>query len=575
MQTKAQVGKLLVAAVIFVFGIAAGALLIYWHQAGARTTMTPSPTSEVQMAPGNASGQGGSMENMPGMDQGKEKGQRKILYWYDAMNPGHHYDKPGKAPDGMDLVPKYAGEEAGAVSMQDMAPGSVMLNSAMQQLIGVRYTEVRRAHMERTVRTVGLLQMNDEKISRIHVKIAGWIQKVYLNFVGKLVKEGQPLFTLYSPDLVSTEQEYLIALKGQEYMSKAPYTDAATGANALLDATRQRLQLWDITDAQISDLEKTGKVSQVMTLYSPTNGFVMTRNAFEQTYVTPETELYDIADLSTIWVYVDIFEYEAPYVHVGQPASMQLSYFPGKTYRGKVTYVYPTLDPKTRTIKARLEFPNPNYELKPDMYADVQLKVDYGVQTLVPSEAVLNSGTRQIVFIAKADGYFEPREIKVGKQFDDQYEVLAGLKPGEKIVASGNFLIDSESQLQAALGSFTPPPTPAPTAGTPQPQAQIQFSTEPSPPAKGTNTFRVRLTDVQGAGIAGAAVQVTFFMPGMPSMGMPPMRIESNLSDGGEGHYQGSGGLPSGGTWQVTVVARRDGQTIATQRLAVTATGGM
>ena len=332
-----------------------------------------------------------------------------------------------------------------------MTPGTVVLDAATQQKIGVTYATVRRARLNRTIDTVGLVQMDEEKISRVHVKIAGWINKVYLNYVGKLVKKGQPLFTLYSPDLVATEQEYLIAHKGQQYLSKAPYSDASAGAESLLNATRDRLRLWDISDAQIRNLEATGKAERDMTLHSPIDGFVMTRNAYEQTYVTPETDLYDIADLSTIWVYVDIFEYEAPFVHVGQAAQMQLSYQPGKTYRGKVTYVYPTLDPKTRTIKVRLEFPNPGYELKPDMYADVQLNVDYGTQTLVPSEAVLNSGTRQVVFIAKPNGYFEPRDIKIGDQFDGQTVVLAGLKPGEKIVASGNFLIDSESRLGAAM----------------------------------------------------------------------------------------------------------------------------
>jgi len=292
--------------------------------------------------------------------------------------------------------------------------------------------------------------MDDEKISRVHVKIAGWVEKVYLDSVGKLIKKGEPLFALYSPDLVSTEQEYLIARKGQEYLSKSPYAEVVSGADSLLRATRDRLQLWGVTDAQIRTLDDSGKAERTMTLYSPIDGFVMTRNAYPQSYVTPETDLYDIADLSTIWVYVDIYEYEAPYVHIGQPAAMQLSYFPGKNYRGRVTYVYPTLDPKTRTIKVRLEFPNPNYGLKPEMYADVQLTIDYGRQVVVPSEAVLNSGTRQLVFIAKPGGYFEPREIKVGDQFDGQYVVLAGLKPGEKIVASGNFLIDSESSLGAA-----------------------------------------------------------------------------------------------------------------------------
>lgn len=305
--------------------------------------------------------------------------------------------------------------------------------------------------MKRTLRTVGVVQMDEEKIARVHVKVAGWIDKVYLDYVGKLVTKGQPLFTLYSPDLVSTEQEYLIARKGQEYLSKAPYADVVSGSDSLLRATRDRLQLWDVTDAQIGKLEETGKAERTMTLYSPINGFVVTRNAYQQAYVTPETDLYEISDLSTVWVSVDIYEYEAPFVHIGQAASMQLSYFPGKTYRGRVAYVYPMLDAKTRTIKVRLEFSNPQYTLKPDMYADVQLTIDYGMQLVVPSEAVLNSGTKQVVYIAKPGGYFEPREIKVGDQFNGQYAVLAGLTPGEKIVASGNFLIDSESRLGDAM----------------------------------------------------------------------------------------------------------------------------
>jgi Cu(I)/Ag(I) efflux system membrane fusion protein len=354
-----------------------------------------------------------------------------------------------------------AGQTAAGPPSPSMPPGTVNLNPDQQQMTGVRYTEVRRADMKRTVRTVGLVQMDEEKIARVHVKVPGWIETMYLDYVGKLIRKGQPLFTLYSPDLVSTEQEYLIALKGQAYLSQAPYADVAAGADSLLRATRERLQLWDISDAQIRTLEETGKAARTMTLYSPISGFVMSRTAYEQSYVTPETDLYEIADLSTIWVDVDIYEYEAPFVHLGQPASMQLSYFPGKTYRGAVAYVYPTLDPKSRTIKVRLAFPNPNYELKPDMYADVQLTIDYGMQVVVPSEAVLNSGTRQVVFLARPGGYFEPRAVKVGDEFDGQYAVLAGLKPGEKIVASGNFLIDSESRLGSAMQGMSGMPAPA------------------------------------------------------------------------------------------------------------------
>jgi Cu(I)/Ag(I) efflux system membrane fusion protein len=445
---------LVIAIALLVAGILLGGGSAYWY--AARKQAAIDRQNAAAAAAQQASAKSGGMADMPGMDmsgmQGmdmskkQDKGKSSNSGQDMGNMPGMDMSGAGKASTGS--ADNSGGQTAG---MQNMTPGTVVLDGATQQKIGVTYTTVSRAPLKRTISTVGLVQMDDEKISRVHVKVAGWIHKVDLNYVGKLVKKGQPLFTLYSPDLVATEQEYLIALKGQEYLSKTPYSDVSTGADSLLNATRDRLRLWDISDTQIHNLESTGKAATDMTLYSPIDGFVMSRNAYEQTYVTPETNLYEIADLSTIWVYVDIFEYEAPFVHMGQTAQMQLSYFPGKTYRGKVTYIYPTLDPKTRTIKVRLEFPNPGYDLKPDMYADVQLNVNYGTQTLVPSEAVLNSGTRQVVFIAKPDGYFEPRDIKIGDQFDGQTVVLAGLKPGEKIVASGNFLIDSESRLGAAM----------------------------------------------------------------------------------------------------------------------------
>jgi Cu(I)/Ag(I) efflux system membrane fusion protein len=449
---------LVIGIALLVAGIVLGGGSAYWYAVHKEAATRQTTTAVAQQS----GPQAGSMDNMPGtdvsakQDKGNTAGSSQDMSNMPGMDVSGKQAKGSTAgPNqdvsnmpGMDMSGTSGGQTA---SMANMTPGTVMLDAATQQKIGVTYTTVRRARLNRTIRTVGLLQMDDEKIARVHVKVAGWIEKVDLNYVGKLAKKGQPLFTLYSPDLVSTEQEYLIARKGQQYLAKTPYTDVSSEADSLLHATRDRLRLWDVSDAQIHNLEATGKASRVMTLYSPIDGFVMTRNAYEQVYVTPETELYEIADLSTIWVYVDIFEYEAPYVHVGQTAQMQLSYFPGKSYRGKVTYIYPTLDPKTRTIKVRLEFPNPGYVLKPEMYADVELNVDYGTQTLVPSEAVLNSGTRQVVFIAKGDGYFEPRDIKIGDQFDGQTVVLAGLKPGEKIVASGNFLIDSESRLGAAM----------------------------------------------------------------------------------------------------------------------------
>lgn len=371
---------------------------------------------------------------------------RKILYWYDAMNPLQHYDHAGKAPDGMDLVPKYADEEA-----EQMAPGAVSISSRIQQQIGVRTAVVARQPLVRTIRTTGHIVADETKIAQVHVKVNGWIEKTYVDYIGQLVKKGQPLFTIYSPDLVATEEEYLIALKGNDYLGQAPYRQISDGARSLLNATRDRLKLWDVTDAQIEKLAQTHQVEKAMTFYSPVTGFVLDRQAYPQAAVSPDKELYRVADLSDIWVDADIYEYEVPYVRVGQKATMQLSYYPGKTYTGTVSYIYPTVDQQTRTVKARLEFPNPNFDLKPGMYSNVELQISYGVNIVVPAEAVLDSGTRQTVFIAKGNGYFEPRDVQLGPRVNDQYVVLSGLKPGETIVTSGNFLIDSESQLHAAL----------------------------------------------------------------------------------------------------------------------------
>ena len=438
--------------VLFALGTVTGGLIAYRHEI--RDRLGPSPGNNQATSQQPTAQSSPPMADMKGMSASADPTT--------SQQPTPQSSPPMADMKGMDASTNPAQPNQNS-SPQKMAPGTVMLSSDSQQLIGVRYAEVRRQRMERTIRAVGVVQMDDEKISRVHVKTAGYVQKVYLGYVGKLVKKGQPLFTLYSPELVSTEQEYLIALKGQEYLSQAPNSDAVSGAASLLRATRERLRLWDISDAQIQALEETRRVEQNMTLYSPTTGFVMTRNVYEQSYVAPETELYDIADLSTIWVLVDIYEYEAPFVHVGQAGSMQLSFLPGKSFHGRVDYVYPTLDPATRTMKVRLVFPNPDFALKPSMYADVELKIDYGMQTLVPSEAVLNSGTRQVVFMPMPGGYFEPREIKVGAQFDGQYAVLAGLKPGDRIVASGNFLIDSESRLGTATQGMAGMPGMSPT----------------------------------------------------------------------------------------------------------------
>ncbi len=377
------------------------------------------------------------------------KGKRKILYWYDAMNPQHHYDKPGKAPDGMDLVPKYAEEQA-----TTMAPGSVMISSEKQQLIGVRTAEVKRETLVRDVRTTGQVTADETKIAHVHVKINGFIEKVFVDYIGQLVKKGQPLFTLYSPDLVSTQNEYLIAKRGEKTLGASAFAEVAQGSQSLLRSTRERLKLWDISDEQIKKLDESGEVSRTLTFYSPIAGFVTDRKAFPNTSVNPDTELYTVTDFSTIWVNADIFEYEVPFVKVGQHAEMQLSYYPGKTWQGRVSFIYPTVDPTTRTVKVRIEFANSDFQLKPQMFAEVKLKINYGNQIVVPQEAVLDSGKEQTVFVAHEGGYFEPRKITMGAQVDGKVAVLSGLKAGETVVTSGNFLVDSESRLKSATGSM-------------------------------------------------------------------------------------------------------------------------
>jgi RND family efflux transporter MFP subunit len=377
-------------------------------------------------------------------------GERKILYWYDPMHPQYKADKPGKAPDcGMDLVPKYAEEQA-----MSMAPGSVTIAPDKQQLIGVRTAQVERQSLVRDVRTTGQITADETKIAHVHVKVMGFVDKVFVDSIGQEIRKGQPLFTLYSPDLLSAEEEYLIAKRGEKTLGGSQFTEVSQGSQSLLRAARERLRLWDISSEQIKKLDETGEVSRTLTFYSPITGIVTDRKAFPQTSVNPDTELYTVADLSTIWVNADVYEYEVPFVKVGQCADMHLSYYPGKTWKGRVSFIYPTVDPATRTVKARIEFPNPNLQLKPQMFADVQLKIDYGRQIVVPQEAVLDSGIEQRVFVAKGNGYFEPRKITTGAKLDGKVVVLSGLQAGETVVTSGNFLIDSESQLKSAVGDM-------------------------------------------------------------------------------------------------------------------------
>lgn len=386
-------------------------------------------------------------------NQPAKRTEPKILYWVDPMHPTYKSDKPGIAPDcGMQLTPVYAEEEE---KSSGFVPGTVKLSGRKQQLINLKVVEVSDQHVMKNIRTLGTLQYDETRVAKIHSRIEGWIEKVYVDYTGRLVRKGQPLFSIYSPDLVSTQQEYLLALKADRTLSQSEFADVSSGASALRESAYRRLKLWDVSDQQIKKLEETGKPMTSITFYSPVSGYVLAKNVFEKMRIGYDTEAYTIADLSTIWLMADIYEYEAARVHVGQKATMTLSYDGVRTYEGTVTYIYPDLNSATRTLKARVEFRNSDFGLKPGMYANVELDTGHGSGLVIPTDAVLNSGDRKIVFVQIAQGEFEPREVELGEYLEDQVVVTKGLKQGEKVVASGNFLIDSESQIKSALESMS------------------------------------------------------------------------------------------------------------------------
>lgn len=338
-----------------------------------------------------------------------------------------------------------------------MSATAFRISPEKQQLIGVQYGAVEYQSISKSLRAVGRVAFDETKITRINPKVEGWIEEVYVDFTGKLVQKGQPLLTIYSPDLVQTQQEYLLAIKGRKQLGESPFGEVVNFSESLVESARRRLELWDITDQQIKDLEKRGTPTKTMTLYAPANGFVTTRNAFPKQRVAPDTELYSLADLSSVWVVADIYEFEAADIRLDQPATVTLSSYPGREFRGKITYIYPQVESTTRTLKVRIELNNKGFLLKPDMYADVVLNMNYGRHLVVPQEAVMDSGSEQLVYVALHDGYFEPRKVQLGEKVDNKYVVLAGLSDGERVVTSGNFLVDSESRLQSAAGAMGMP----------------------------------------------------------------------------------------------------------------------
>ncbi len=381
--------------------------------------------------------------------KGAQKKERKILYWRAPMDPTEIYDHPGKSRMGMDLIPVY--EDEAAVG----AGGTIKIDPVTVQNMGIRMAKVKRMNFSHLIRTVGKIDYNEETLFTVSPKISGWIEKLYVDYTGKMVRKGEPLLEIYSPDLVTTQEEYLLAYNNKKMVGNSRFKSIRDGAESLLESTRKRLLYWDILPSEIKQLEKTGKVRKTLRLYSPTNGVVVHKNAVEGVFVKEGTNLYQIADLSKVWVYASIYDYELPWIREGQEARVQLSYLPEKTFTGKVIYIYPYLNEKARDVRIRMEFANPNLELKPGMYANVTLEGKPIPNALVvPSEAVIRTGERNLVFVVRDKGKFEPREVRIGEEggpHNAYVRIISGVLEGETIVTSAQFLLDSESKLQEAI----------------------------------------------------------------------------------------------------------------------------
>lgn len=334
---------------------------------------------------------------------------------------------------------------------EDEAP-TVEIPTDKQQMIGVKTVEVKIQPLQKIIRTVGRIEYDERRLATVNTKFEGWIEKLHIDYTGKYVKKGEPLAEIYSPELIATQQELINLLKWKQ--SAISNQQSAIGgmlakdAETIVEAAKQRLRLWDISENQIRKIEETGKPIRTLTIYSPVNGYVVQKMALQGMRVMPGEKLFDIADLSSVWLIADIYEYELPFVKEGQRAAISLSYFPGKEIASRIEYVYPALSGDTRTVKIRFTIPNPGGRLKPQMFANVEVKVDLGKKLAIPEEAVIDTGIRQVVYVDKGDGYFEPRQVMLGMKTEGLWEVIQGLKAGERAASSATFLIDAEAKLK-------------------------------------------------------------------------------------------------------------------------------
>lgn len=390
----------------------------------------------------------------PSMDMGgvdKQQPEKEVLFYRNPMNP--NVTSPVFTQDemGMDYIPVYAGGD----NNDDAPVGTVIIDATVVQNMGVRTSKSIIRNLSHTIRTIGRITYDEERVALLHPKYNGWVEQMFIDRTGERVRKDTMLMSIYSPQLVATQEEYLLALNNAEALKDSPFKDVRDGATSLLQSSLERLQLLDVPAHQIKQLNKTRKVMKGLHIHSPFDGIVMKIGARDGQRITPNTELYKIADLSRIWVIVDLYEDDMPWVQVGDEAEMQVAGIPGKIFHGKVSFIYPYLEAKTRTQKIRLEFDNPELALKPEMFANVNVKASKQIQAIViPDAAIMRTGEQEQVFVQREAGKFEPRKVVLGVVTDGLVQIISGLKAGELVVTSGQFLIDSESKLKEATAKM-------------------------------------------------------------------------------------------------------------------------
>ena len=449
--------------------------------------------------------------------------------------------------------------------------GDVTIDPRRQQLIGVRTAPVTREAMQHSLRTVGTVRYDETSLADVNLRLEGWIRALYVDYTGQPIQKGQPLFTLYSPDLLATQHEYLLALKTRDQMQASVIPEARDRAEQLVASARQRLVLWTLPEEEIRALEEKRQAPEVVVFRSPASGFVIEKQALQGMHVMPGQMLYKVANLSVVWVEADVYEQEMALARVGQRAKVTLDAYPGESFDGRAIYIYPFVEENTRTVKVRFQFANPRGRLKPGMYANVEIQGTEAMGVTVPANALLDSGTDKVVFVAEGDGYFTPRPVKVGRNLGDRIQILEGVKEGEQVATGATFFLDSESQLRAGLQNYEAPKGAQGGPPTGGPTIDIVFRTQPDPPKTGESVFEVVVKDASGQPVTDADVSVQLFMPAMPTMNMPAMRNETKLPQVGGGVYRGQGQVMMAGRWDATVTVAKGGQQLGRKQLAVVA----